>query len=106
MNILITGGAGYIGSHVVKQLLESKMHNITVLDSFNTGFKETIKTLKSFGEFEFIEQNLSKWHEVEAIFQKNQFDVVIHFAVSLLVSESVEILHKQHLQHYKSGKFI
>ena len=90
MNILITGGASYIGSHVVKQLLDSKRHNITVLDSFKTGFEYTIETLKSFGEFEFIEQDLSKWDEVEAIFQKNQFDVVIHFAASLLVGESVE----------------
>ena len=90
MKILITGGAGYIGSHVAKQLLESKMHNITVLDSFKTGFENTIKTLKSFGEFEFIEQDLSKWEEVEAIFQRNQFDVVIHFAASLLVGESVQ----------------
>lgn len=90
MKILITGGAGYIGSHVAKQLLESKMHNITVLDSFKTGFENTIKTLKSFGEFEFIEQDLSKWEEVEAIFQKNKFDVVIHFAASLLVGESVQ----------------
>lgn len=90
MNILITGAAGYIGSHVVKQLLEHKMYNITVLDSFKTGFEDTIETLKSFGEFEFIEQDLSKWEEVETIFQKNQFDVVIHFAASLLVGESVE----------------
>jgi len=90
MNILITGGASYIGSHVVKQLLDSKRHNITVLDSFKTGFEYTIETLKSFGEFEFIEQDLSKWDEVEAILQKNQFDVVIHFAASLLVGESVE----------------
>lgn len=90
MNILITGGAGYIGSHVVKQLLESKQHHIIVLDSFKTGFEDTIKMLKSFGDFEFLEQDLSKWQEVEAIFQKNQFDVVIHFAASLLVGESVE----------------
>ena len=90
MNILVTGGAGYIGSHVVKQLLESKEHKITVVDSFKTGFDETIKTLQSFGEFEFIEQDLSKWDEVESVFEDKSFDVVIHFAASLLVGESVE----------------
>lgn len=90
MNILITGGAGYIGGHVLKQLLEIKVHNITVLDNFKTGFEETIETLKLFGEFEFIEQDLSEWYKVEAIFQKNKFDVVIHFAASLLVGESVQ----------------
>lgn len=90
MNILITGGAGYIGSHVVKQLLESKKHNITVIDSFKTGFEETIETLYTFGEFKFIEQDLSKWNEVESIFRENSFDTVIHFAASLLVGESVE----------------
>ena len=99
MKILISGGAGYIGSHVVKQLLESKMYNITVLDSFKTGFKDTIETLKLFGEFECIEQDLSKWAEVEAIFQKNQFNIVIHFAASLLVGESV----KNPLKYYMNN---
>ncbi len=89
MNILVTGGAGYIGSHVVKQLLENKENNITVIDSFKTGFENTIKTLQLFGKFEFINQDLSKWDEVEDIFRKNSFDIVIHFAASLLVGESV-----------------
>lgn len=89
MNVLVTGGAGYIGSHVVKQLLENKENNITVVDSFKTGFENTIKTLQLFGKFEFINQDLSKWDEVEDIFRKKSFDVVIHFAASLLVGESV-----------------
>jgi len=74
MNILITGGAGYIGSHVVKQLLELRQHHITVIDNFKTGFEKTIQTLKSFGEFEFINQDLSRWDEVEEIFNENSFD--------------------------------
>jgi len=41
MNILITGGAGYIGSHVVKNLLESTNYNITIIDNLSTGlFKD------------------------------------------------------------------
>ncbi len=90
MNILVTGGAGYIGSHVVKQLLEKNKYNITIIDNFKTGFESTIKTLKTFGEFRFVNQDLSKWNEVEDIFKSGSFDVVIHFAASLLVGESIE----------------
>lgn len=90
MKILITGGAGYIGSHVVKQLLESKEHHITVIDSFKTGFEDTIKTLQAIEDFEFIQQDLSSWKEVENIFNNNNFDMLIHFAASLIVGESIE----------------
>ncbi|RLA83998.1 MAG: UDP-glucose 4-epimerase GalE [Epsilonproteobacteria bacterium] len=89
MNILITGGAGYIGSHVVKQFLETTHHNITIIDNFKTGFENTIETLQLFGDINFINQDLSKWDEVDKIFKENNFDVVIHFAASLLVGESV-----------------
>ena len=59
MNVLITGAAGYIGSHTAKQLLETTNHNITIIDNFKTGFENTIKTLKNFGDFNFINQDLS-----------------------------------------------
>ncbi len=83
MNILITGGAGYIGSHVVKQLGETNEHNITVLDSLVTGFKDSIL----YGDF--IEADLSDYKNIDKIFSENSFDVVIHFAASLVVPESV-----------------
>lgn len=89
MNVLVTGGAGYIGSHVVKQLIETTNYNVTIIDNFKTGFENTIKTLQSLGNINFIHQDLSDFAEVEKIFKKNYFDIVIHFAASLLVSESV-----------------
>ncbi len=90
MNILITGGAGYIGSHIIKQLLVLKIHRLTIVDNFQTGFEETINTLKQYGDFEFINQDLSNWDEIENIFIKNNFEVVMHFAASLLVGESIK----------------
>ena len=46
MNILITGAAGYIGSHVAKQLLETTTFKITILDNLSTGSVTTLETLK------------------------------------------------------------
>lgn len=89
MNILVTGGAGYIGSHLVKQLLTNYEDNVTVIDNFVTGFEETIKILKTIGKLKFINQDLKDLQSLEDIFKKNSFDAVIHFAGSLDVAESV-----------------
>ncbi len=83
MNILVTGGAGYIGSHVVKQLGEQTEHRITVLDNLVTGFRESVL----YGDF--IEADLSDFQKVEEIIKNGNFDAVIHFAASLVVPESV-----------------
>ncbi len=90
MNILVTGGAGYIGSHVVKQLGEKRDCNITVLDSLVTGFRESVL----YGDF--IKSDLSDFSEIEGIFKARKFDAVIHFAASLIVPESV----KEPLKYY------
>jgi UDP-glucose 4-epimerase len=83
MNILVNGGAGYIGSHVVKQLGEQGGHNITVVDNLVTGFKDAI----TYGNF--INADLSDYDKVDEIFKEGNFDAVIHFAASLVVPESV-----------------
>ena len=83
MNILVNGGAGYIGSHVVKQLGEEGKHNITIVDNLVTGFEDAI----TYGNF--INADLSDYDAVDKIFAENNFDAVIHFAASLVVPESV-----------------
>ncbi len=93
MNILVTGGAGYIGSHVVKQLGEQTNHKITVLDNLVTGFKNSIL----YGDF--IEADLSDFDYIEEIFKKGNYDAVIHFAASLVVPESVENPLKYYLNN-------
>ncbi len=83
MNILINGGAGYIGSHVLKQLGEEGKHNLTVIDNLVTGFEDAI----TYGEF--INADLSDYDTIDKIFEEKKFDAVIHFAASLVVPESV-----------------
>ena len=90
MNILITGGAGYIGSHVAKQLLETTQHDITILDNLSTGYIQTIQTLKTIRDFEFIELDLKEFDAVNILLKTKSFDVIIHFAASSVVAESVE----------------
>lgn len=90
MNILITGAAGYIGSHLAKQLLEKTKYNIMILDNLSTGSLKTLDTLRSIREFKFVELDLKKFAEVEELLETNKFDVIIHFAASIVVPESVE----------------
>jgi len=90
MNILITGGAGYIGSHVAKQLLEIAKHNITILDNLSTGSQKTIDTLQSIQKFDFVKLDLKEFEKVKEVLQKNKIDTIIHFAASIVVPESVE----------------
>jgi len=83
MKILITGGAGYIGSHVVKQLGDYTNHEIVILDNLVTGFRESVL----YGRF--VEADLSDWGFVADFLKKEKFDAIIHFAASLIVPESV-----------------
>jgi len=99
MNILITGGAGYIGSHVVKLLLENTKEDVVVIDSLVTGFQSTIDTLQKIRPFKFIKADLSNWDEIKGIFKSNEFDSIIHFAASLVVPESVENPLKYYLNN-------
>ena len=99
MNVLVTGGAGYIGSHVVKLLLENTDANVTVIDNLVTGFQSTIDTLQNIRPFKFIKADLSNWDEIEGIFKSNEFDSIIHFAASLIVPESVKNPLKYYLNN-------
>ena len=103
MQILITGAAGYIGSHVVKQLLEETEYEIIIIDNLCTGFENTIDTLKALDttnkRIKFYNQDLSIWNEVENIFKENNIKEIIHFAASLVVPESVEKPLKYYLNN-------
>ena len=84
MNILVTGGAGYIGSHTVKMLLE-KGFNVTVFDNLSRGHIESIP--KGI-PFEIV--NLLDFENLKSSFRKYKFDAIIHFAAFAYVGESTE----------------
>lgn len=87
--ILITGGAGYIGSHTAINFL-NKRFDILIFDNLENGHIQTINTLKNIGNVEFIKGDLRNIDEIEQAFKKNKIDAVIHFAAYALVGESVE----------------
>jgi len=91
MSILVTGGAGYIGSHVVKQLLEE-----TNKDNLSAGKIEVIERLRDIRPFQFYNLELS---EVETIFASSYIDYIIHFAAVISVPESMEDPLKYYLNN-------
>ena len=88
--ILITGGAGYIGSHLVMALLE-KGKSVIVFDSLELGHIETIETLKQYGNLKFIKGNLKNLDDIRGAFMLNKdIEAVVHFAAYSQVAESVK----------------
>lgn len=99
MNILITGGAGYIGSHVAKQVLEETDFDLTVVDNLSTGSQKTLHALQTIRKFEFKKLDLKEFLAVDKFLAKNSFDSIIHFAASIVVPESVENPLKYYLNN-------
>jgi len=86
--ILITGGAGYIGSHCATKLLEENK-DIVIFDNLSTGHNETIDVLNGIKSFKFIKGDLLNFEEIDSVFKNNKIDSVIHFAAFSQVGESV-----------------
>ena len=85
MNVLITGGAGYIGSHAVKILIE-RGYKVIVVDNLSTGYMDSIDKRATFFNVDIREKDL-----VVEILIKQNIDAVIHFAAFSLVGESMEL---------------
>ena len=91
MSILVTGGAGYIGSHTAVELLETG-ENIVIVDNFSNSKPEVLDKIKEITrkDFKFYEIDLLDKENLEKVFQENQVDEVIHFAGLKAVGESVQ----------------
>ena len=92
MKILVTGGAGYIGSHTCIQLLEAG-HEIVVVDNFYNSKYEAVRRIRGLSgkDFPFYEADVCDSEAVEKIFSENKIDAIIHFAGLKAVGESVRI---------------
>ncbi|WP_342575336.1 UDP-glucose 4-epimerase GalE [Solibacillus sp. FSL K6-1781] len=90
MNILVTGGAGYIGSHTCIALIEAG-HSVVVIDNLRNSSKYSIESIKRITnqDISFCKIDVSDKSAVERIFEKNSFDGVIHLAGLKAVGDSV-----------------
>ena len=90
--ILITGGAGYIGSHTVLNLIEKTDYKIIIFDNLENGHIETVNTLLEINPDKIIFEkgDLRNIEDIENVFNKYSIDGVIHFAAFALVEESVQ----------------
>lgn len=84
MRVLVTGGAGYIGSFMVKRLLDGG-YDVTAVDSLEEGYRDSVDP-----KAEFIQGNLLDKEFVLKVFKENAFDGVMHFAAYISMKESME----------------
>ncbi|WP_372982561.1 UDP-glucose 4-epimerase GalE [Marinobacter sediminum] len=82
MKVLVTGGAGYIGSHVVRQLAQAG-HDIVVFDNLSTGYRWAVTA------GELVVGDLADEAAIDDVFARHKFDAVLHFAAHIVVPESV-----------------
>lgn len=100
MKILVTGGAGYIGSHTCVELLENGW-DVVVVDNLSNSSKESLKRVEKItgGRMDFYQIDLLNKPALANIFKHHKIDAVIHFAGLKAVGESVEIP----LQYYHNN---
>jgi UDP-glucose 4-epimerase len=96
MNILVTGGAGYIGSHVLKLLLKAG-HKVVTLDNLQKGHRQAV----TGGQF--VVGDLADQKLLNKVMQENKIEGVIHLAADSLVGESMEKPAKYYFNNFING---
>ncbi len=91
MNILVTGGAGYIGAHTCVALLETG-HSVIVVDNLNNSNLETLEKVKQLTnkDLSFYQMDATNEVAIDEVFSNHKIDGVIHFVGYKAVGESVE----------------
>jgi UDP-glucose 4-epimerase len=87
VKILVTGGAGFIGSHICDRLLE-KGHHVTVADNLSLGRVENIAHLEDHSDFAFVKMDVADREGLNRLFEVSGFDVVFHMAANSDIARS------------------
>jgi len=100
MKVLLTGGAGYIGSHTAVELIEAG-YDVVIVDDFSNSNPKVLERLNQITgkEIQCYEMNVADENGLEKIFQENKIDAVIHFAGYKAVGESVS----KPLEYYENN---
>lgn len=90
--ILLTGGAGYIGSHTLLALAKTEKYNLVVFDDLTNGNKEAIERIKNEFSIDIplIQGNLLNSSEINSVFDQYKIDAVLHFAALIEAGVSME----------------
>ncbi len=83
MNVLVTGGCGFIGSHIVDRLIEQN-HNVTIIDNLSTGTLDYLNSNAGFYKLDIRDSSISN------IFKEKKFDVVFHKAAQIDAAKSIK----------------
>lgn len=93
MNILITGSAGFIASHIIEELLKDSSNNIVGIDNFHSGSKANLEYLKSLDKdnaFSFIEADIRNFQIMDKIINENKIEQIYHLAAIVSVQETID----------------
>lgn len=89
MNVLVTGGAGFIGSHICRRLVRDG-HSVVVIDNLSNSTKTSIDDLLDNPQFSFYELDVNNTIKLRAVFDKHPFDMVFHLAANADVNKGEE----------------
>lgn len=93
MNILVTGGAGFIGSHICRRLVNDG-HNVVVIDNLSNSKRERLDGLYDNSLFTFYEFDVNNTIKLRRVFDKHPFDMVFHFAANADTVKGEEAPHE------------
>ncbi len=102
MNVLVTGGAGYIGSHAALRL-QADGHAVTVVDDLSRGNRGAIEVLEAAGELRFVEADVGDRKTMKGLLLERRIETVMHFAALTYVGESVEMPLKYYRNNFANA---